>query len=146
MSKGLKKLHVIEKKQQIEADFTAWVNQDEARKALYGNALMDIQTAVEGRAELQVASSYMIEAYFLGMETVMFGRNLRELEMTLADPEPDQEQITKITTGLKESAERFYKDYNPSTDKKIMTAMVNLMIDEVGDEYLPSTIFEVKTK
>ena len=146
MSKGLKKLNVTEKKQQIEADFTAWVNQDEERKALYGNALMDIQTAVEGRVELQVASSYMIEAYFLGMETVMFGRNLRELEMTLADPEPDQELITKITTGLKESAERFYKDYNPPTDKKIMTAMVNLMIDEVGDEYLPSSILEVKTK
>jgi hypothetical protein len=146
MSKGLKKLNVTEKKRKIEADFTAWVNQDEERKALYGNALNDIQTAVEGRAELQVASSYMIEAYFLGMETVMFGRSLRELEMTLADPEPDQEQIAKITTGLKESAERFYKDYNPPTDKKVMTAMVNLMIEEVADEYQPSSILEVKTK
>jgi Peptidase S46 len=146
MSKGLKKLNVTEKKQKIEADFTAWVNQDEERKALYGNALNDIKAAVEGRADLQVASSYMIEAYFLGIETVMFGRNLRELEMSLADPEPDQEQIIQITTGLKESAEKFYKDYNPPTDKKVMTAMVNLMIEEVDDEYLPSSILEVKTK
>ncbi|MCK4880981.1 MAG: S46 family peptidase, partial [Bacteroidales bacterium] len=146
MSKGLKKLKVTEKKQQIETDFTQWVNLDEERKALYGSALNDIQTAVEGRKELQVASSYFIEAYFLGMETVMFGRNLRELEMALADPEPDQEQIDKITTALKERAVGFYKDYNPLTDKKVMTAMVELLIDEVGDEYLPSTILEVKTK
>ncbi len=146
MRKGLKKLKVTEKKQQIETDFTQWVNLDEERKALYGSALNDIKTAVEGRRELQVASSYFIEAYFLGMETVMFGRNLRELEMALADPEPDQEQINKIITALKERAVGFYKDYNPPTDKKVMTAMVELLIDELGDEYLPSTILEVKTK
>jgi hypothetical protein len=146
MSKGLKKLKVTEKKQQEEADFTNWVNKDDQRKALYGNALTDIQTAVEGRRDLQIASSYIIEAYFMGIETVMFGRNLRELEMALSDPEPDQEQIRMITTELKESAEGFFKDYNPPTDKKIMTAMVSLLIDELGDQDLPSTILEVKTK
>ncbi|MCD4709686.1 MAG: S46 family peptidase [Bacteroidales bacterium] len=146
MSKGLKKLKVTEKKQQLEADFTQWVNKDEERKALYGNALKDIQTAVEGRKELQVASNYIIETYFLGMETVMFGRNLKQLEMALADPEPDQKQIDKITTDLKENSAGFYKDYNAPTDKKVMTAMVGLMIDELDDDYLPSTMLEVKTK
>jgi hypothetical protein len=146
MSKGLKKLKVTEKKQQTEADFTEWVNQDEERMALYGNALSDIQAAVEGRKDLQIASSYVIEAYFLGMETVMFGRSLRELDMALRDPEPDPEQLSAITSALKERAAGFYKDYNAPTDKKIMTAMVKLMIDELDDEYLPSSILEVKTK
>jgi hypothetical protein len=146
MSKGLKKLKVAEKKQELEVAFTEWVNQDEERKALYGNVLTDIQSAVEGRRELQVASSYIIEAYFLGIETVMFGRNLRQLEMVLSDPEPDQEEIQRIAGTLKESSARFYKDYNASTDKKIMTAMVNLLIEELNDEDLPSTILEVKTK
>ncbi len=146
MSKGLKKLKVAEKKQEIEAAFTEWVNQDEERKALYGNALSDIQSAVEGRRELQVASSYIIEAYFLGMETVMFGRNLRQLEMVLSDPEPDQEDVQRVAGELKESSARFYKDYNAPTDKKIMTALVNLLIEEMNEENLPSTILKVKTK
>lgn len=146
MSKALKKLKITEKKQQEEADFTQWVNQDEERKALYGNALSDIQTAVEGRKELQVAFSYIIEAYIQGMETVMFGRNLRELQMALTDPEPDQEKIKQITTALMERAEGFYKDYNAPTDKKVMTAMVDLLINELDDEYLPSSILEAKTK
>jgi hypothetical protein len=146
MSKALKKLKITEKKQQEEADFTAWIKQDEERKALYGNALSDIQSAVEGRRELQVAFSYIIEAYIQGMETVMFGRNLRELQMALSDPEPDQENIKQITTALKERAEGFYKDYNAQTDKKVMTAMVELLIDELDDEYLPSSILEAKTK
>ena len=146
MMQALKKLKVTEKKQQEEADFTQWIDQDEERQSLYGNSLSDIQTAVEGRRDLQIASSYLIEAYFLGMETVMFGRSLRELDMVLSDPEPDQEQIDGITTALKERAAGFYKDYNAPTDKKIMTAMVQLLIDELGDEYLPSSILEVKTK
>jgi hypothetical protein len=146
MSKALKKLNITEKKQQEEADFTAWVNQTEERKAMYGNALSDIQTAVEGRRDLEIASSYIIEAYFLGMETVMFGRNLRELQMALSDPEPDPEQLNQVTSALKERAEGFFKDYNAPTDKKIMTAMVELLINELDDAYLPSSILEVKNK
>jgi len=146
MSKGLKKLKVADKKRALEAEFTAWVNQDEARKAVYGNALSDIQSAVEGRREYEVASNYLIEAYFLGMETVMAGRNLRQLEMVLADPEPDQSEIDRVTAALKESAGRFFKDYHAPTDKKIMAAMVELMIQELDDAYLPSSMLEVKTK
>ncbi|MCK5692829.1 MAG: S46 family peptidase, partial [Bacteroidales bacterium] len=146
MSKALKKLEVTEKKQQEEADFTQWLDQNEERKAFYGNALNDIQTAVEGRKEMMIAFSYLVEAYYQGIETVGFGRNLRELEMALADPEPDQEKIDAITTALKERAEGFYKNYNAPTDKKVMTAMVALLMDELGDEYLPSFILEAKTK
>jgi hypothetical protein len=146
MSKALKKLKVTEKKQQEEADFTQWINLDEERQALYGNALSDIQAAVEGRKEPMIAFSYLVEAYYQGIETVGFGRNLRELEMALADPEPDQEKINAITSALKEGAEGFYKDYNAPTDKKVMTAMVALLMDELGDEYLPSSILEAKAK
>jgi len=145
-SKGLKNLNVLEKKQKIEEEFTAWVDQDEERKALYGNALKDIQEAVEGRKELQNAQQYLVECVFYGMETVLFGRNLRELEMALADPEPEAGQIREIAEALKAYSADFYKDYNPPTDKKVMTAMVKLLIEDLDEEYLPSNILEVKTK
>jgi hypothetical protein len=146
MSQALKKLKITEKKQKEEADFSAWVNQDDGRKALYGNALSDIQTAVEGRRDLEIAESYIDEAYFRGMETVLFGRYLRELQMVLSDPEPDPELIGRLTAYLKENAEGFFKDYNAPTDKKVMTAMIAILIDELDDEYLPSSILEVKSK
>ena len=146
MMEALKKLKVTETKQQQEAEFTAWVNQDAARKEMYGHALSDIESAVAGRRDLQIASSYIIEAYYLGMETVRFGRNLRELEMALDNPEPNQEQIQMITAALKENAEGFFKDYNPPTDEKITAAMINILMDELDDQYLPASILEVKTK
>ena len=62
------------------------------------------------------------------METVSFGRNLRQLDMALSDPEPDpEENQIESPAALKESAEGFFKDYNAPTDKKMMTAMVNLL-------------------
>jgi len=146
MSKGLKKLNVAEKKQALEAEFTNWVNQDEERKALYGNALKDIQTAVEGRRQSEVAYNYLVEAYFLGMETVMLGRGLSRLHAALSDPEPNQEDIQAVASALKEAGEGFYKDYNPPTDKKVMKAMVKILIEELDDAYLPDNIKEVKTK
>jgi hypothetical protein len=145
-SKGLKNLNVLEKKQKIEEEFTAWVNEDEDRKALYGNALKDIQEAIEGRKDLQNAQQYLFECVFFGMETVMFGRSLRELEMALADPEPEEEQIKEIAEALKAYSADFYKDYNPPTDQKVMTAMVNLLLEDLDDAYLPSNILEVKSK
>jgi hypothetical protein len=146
MIRGLNKLKVEDKKRELEAAFTEWVNRDETRKAEYGTALSDIQSAVEGRRKPSVAMNYIIEAYFQGMETVMFGRNLRQLEMVMADPEPDQQEVQRVAAALKESSARFYKDYHAPTDKKIMTAMVRLLIDELDDEYLPSSLLEVKTK
>jgi hypothetical protein len=80
------------------------------------------------------------------METVMFGRNLMRVNMVLSDPEADPEAIKEVTASLKESAEGFYKDYNPPTDKKVMTAMVRILIEELDDAYLPASILEVKTK
>lgn len=146
MSKGLKKLNVADKKRALEADFTDWVNQDAERKALYGNALNDIQSAVEGRKQSMVAFSYLVEAYYQGMETVPFGRNLRQLDAALSDPDPDLDEINRIAADLKESSEGFFKDYNPPTDKKVMTAMVKLLLEELDDASLPASILEAKTK
>jgi len=145
-SKGLTNLNVLGKKQKTEEEFTAWVNQNEERKVLYGSALKDIQEALEGRKEVLNAQQYLMECVFFGMETILFGRNLREMEMVLSDPEPEQGQIQEVAEGLKAYSADFYKDYNPPTDKKVMTAMINLLLEELDDEYLPSNILEVKTK
>jgi len=146
MSKGLKKLKVAEKKQALEAEFTKWVNQDADRKALYGNALNDIQTAVEGRRESEIAYLYFVEAFYYGFETVSLGRGLARLNAVLSDPEPNEEDIQAITAALKEAGEGFYKDYNPPTDKKVMNALIQILIDELDDSYLPDNILEVKNK
>lgn len=150
-SEGLKKLNVLEKQKVQEEAFKSWVNQSDQRKALYGSVLSDIQKAVESRKKILNASQYLEETILRagvesGMESVNFARNLRALERVMANPDPNQEDIEDMSHRLAEFSADFYKNYNPPTDKKIMAAMIRLMIEEVDDEFLPSFVQEVKQK
>ncbi len=147
-SEGLKNLNVLENKQVLEAEYTKWVNQDKARVELYGEVLNDIHTAVEGRKEISNAEQYLTEAIGIGggMESVYFSRHLEALERALAYAEDSPEKLEETIAALRVIAKGFYKDYNPPTDKKVMTAMIGLLIEELDDKYLPSNILQVKEK
>ncbi len=147
-SEGLKNLNVVGKKQVLEAQFTEWVKQDQARLALYGNVLDEIETSVEQRKDLKSAEQYLTEAVLRGggMESVYFARHLEALQMALLDEEEDPVGLRETIDMLRVQAAGFYKDYNPPTDKKVMTAMIHLLIDDLDEEYLPSNILEVKDK
>lgn len=147
-SEGLKNLNVLEKKQVLEEEFTQWVNQDEARKELYGEVLNDIRIAVEARKELSNAEQFLNETVRRGggMESVYFARHLEALERVLANGEAEPEELEEALTEIRSRASDFYKDYNPPTDKKVMKAMIELLIEEIDDQYLPDNIIEVKAK
>ena len=147
-SQGLKNLNVYEKKQKQEEAFSRWVNQDEGRKALYGNALQDIRESVEARSKVKHAEQYLTEAVRLGggMESVYFSRHLEALEPALVYAKEDPDRLARVIEEIRAEADIFYKDYNPPTDKKVMKAMARLLIEELDDEFLPKNILEIKTK
>jgi hypothetical protein len=148
-SKVLGKLGVVEQKRQQEAEFTRWVNMDERRRALYGEALEQIHRSVEERRKLVHAEQYLAETirdYGAAMESVHFARNLEVLEQALIYEAEYPEDVYFVAEGLRDFSETFYKDYNPPTDKKEMVAMIRLMIEELDDRYLPFNILEVKQK
>jgi hypothetical protein len=58
----------------------------------------------------------------------------------------NEEALAAITAGLKESAADFYKDYNAPTDKKIMKAMLHLLLEDVDEQYLPDFVTQVNSK
>ncbi len=147
-SRGLEKLNVVEKKRQQEEAFTRWVNENESRMELYGEALNNIHKAVEARRELKNAEQYLSEAirYGGGMESVYFARHLEILERVLVFADQYPKDVTTVIEVLKSVADDFYKDYNPPTDKRIMTAMIDLLIEDLDEQYLPENILQVKEK
>jgi hypothetical protein len=147
-SKGLKKLDVVSKKREQEEAFTRWLRMDPDREELYGDALPAIRDVISGRRELMHAEQYLNETMRLGngMESVYFARHLELLERALAMEDEDPMVVARVLPMLHELARNFYKDYHPPTDKKVMGAMIDLLIKELDDEYLPFTIREVKEK
>ncbi len=148
-SKGLLDLGVMEKKQDEEQRFREWVEADSDRQAMYGQALPMIMEAIEGRKEMLNAQQYIEECILRsdgdgGMEAINFARNLQLMERVLAMEDPDPVATQYVTEWLQEIGTDFYRDYNPPTDQKVTTALIELLISDLEDRYLPDNVLEVK--
>lgn len=133
MSRGLKKLGVRAQKEETENAFRAWVESDPARMEKYGKALPMIKDYVEGRASAAGNMQILSEALMRGTEiitAVRAGGGITNGKNML-----DSARIE----ASKRNMEAFYKDYSPTTDRKIAKRMFAIVRDMVDKEKLPST-------
>ncbi|MEL7586713.1 MAG: S46 family peptidase [Prolixibacteraceae bacterium] len=143
-NKGLDALNVIEKKKAIEKKFTDWVNQDEERKAKYGEALGLIEKAYQVTDD-EKAYEYLIESMVRGPEIFYFSYGAKGLYEALKSGD-NQERIKANTERLKAELDEFFKDYDAGTDQKIAAALMDLYSKNVDPAFHPSFFKEVKSK
>ncbi|MCF8379758.1 MAG: S46 family peptidase [Bacteroidales bacterium] len=141
---GLNNLGVVERKQELEKEFLNWVSEN--KKDNYANTFNLIQRGVEQRKFLVHSIQYLYECMYSGMETVNLGNSIRFLYQELNSENPDAARVEMLQNYARNAAEGFFKDYNLSTDKKITRAMLQLMIEDVEDAYLPLIVRDIKTK
>jgi len=143
---GLKKLDVYNRKKEIETQFLQWLSLDKDRNAKYGDALPDIASAYETINKYGAAVRYNTEAIIQGFEIVAFTRNFDKLADELAKPKPDQALIQSITKEITTSSDRYFKNYNPATDIKMMAAMLQLYYNDVPKEMQPAYLEKIHKK
>ena len=143
-SNGLKKLNIKAKKQKQEDKFTKWVNANNDAKEKYGNALSDIETAVNSRADLLYSTQYMQECLLRGSEILGAARMITSLVDAMEGG--DNDLIAEAIERVKGRAEGFYKNYNPPTDQKVVKVMLKMFMEDVKPEYQPEYLKEIKTK
>ncbi len=143
-NKALKTLKVIDEKQDIEANFTKWVNSKKKRKQKYGEALNLIEKAYTGRQEPYQAISFMREAFFRGGEIMYFSFSGKRLAGILSDSTVTEDAINAEVSSLKKNAKDYFKDYNAATDKKITTALLELFANNVPEKYYPELITTIQ--
>ncbi|MBS2100901.1 S46 family peptidase [Carboxylicivirga linearis] len=135
MNRGLEKLNVLEKKRQLEAEFSEWVASSSERKAKYGDVLNNLEKAYENQAPYKKASSYIMECLIRGTEIYSFSLNALELQKALEDENDDA--IATAIEHLKEAGKAFYKDYYPETDRKVLTALTKLYYETIEKRFHP---------
>ena len=154
-SKGLKRLDVYDKKKQIEAQFTAWVNADDARKAKYGEALKLIAEGYADMKKYNLSMKYLEEAAFQGPEFMYFSFGAFQLYTKLKTQNDTKDKKAKeilnpdiktMADGFKPEVEKFFKDYNQPTDKKLFVALLKMYYDNVSKEQLPDIFTTVVDK
>jgi len=127
-SKGLKAMKVYDKKVNLETRFNTWVNNDIARKTKYGNALKLIENAYQKNENIAVNRTYLNEAIFGGAEIMWWSFKMNRAIKNLPT------EITERTFAIKkikEEAEEFYKDYNPSIDQNLLASMLKMYYENV---------------
>ena len=147
----LKRLKASDKKKQMEADFTKWVNADQSRKSKYGNALAIIDEATHEITKYRKALIYYKECVFRGTEIISFANKFDSLYYFLNKTDIPAEQkaakIADLSTKLKYYASNYYFNaYNVDVDKKIFVALLRIMKDDIDTEFYPSIFDEVDKK
>ncbi|MDR3236032.1 MAG: S46 family peptidase [Prevotellaceae bacterium] len=141
MNRGIKRLHVIERKEAIEKDFAAFAAASGNEN--YSTAMDDIRQAVESRAALRNVWQYHAEI-FRSIE--IHGMAAQAIPYLQALQENDAVRIAEAKTALLNAAENFYKNYHAPTDVKVTKAMLRLFAGKVDKRYFPQPLAEAEKK
>ncbi len=143
--KGLTTLNVIAKKQELEKEFTTWVNADKNRTEKYGKALSLIENSYNN-VELEKARAYMQEALMRGPEIFMFANRAQSLLDLLEKPDENKEKIERITSSMRKSMDDYFKDYDAVTDQKVVGTLLKIYADKNAAKYYPAFFTEIQKK
>ena len=135
---GLKRLSTIQKKQDFERQFTAWLNTDSTLRKKYGSLLGNFKTVYEEIAPYSLARDYVNEAVYQ-IEIVKFAQKFAPLVSSF-DNGAESSTIMKETERLKNEADEFFKDYNQGTDKKLFIALLEMYYRDIPKEFRPELI------
>ncbi|WP_066836105.1 S46 family peptidase [Rufibacter ruber] len=134
--RGLRKLDAVTKKQELEKQFAAWVNQETSRKNTYGQVLPQFEQNYAQLANgITLARDYFNEAV-LGVELLSYAQGFSQLAGMIQQNAPEaevQEQIKKLKAG----APGFFKNYNQPTDQKLFEALLQLYAQDVPPTFQP---------
>jgi hypothetical protein len=145
-SRGLKRLDVYGKKLQIEKDFQAWLQKDQERIRKYGNVISDMSDAYAVLDKYEVPKQYFFEAIYRGAEIMGMANNYRGLYRYLSAEEVDQDRVKQVAEAIKASFDKYFKDYNLATDKKLFAAMLEMYFTELDAEFQPAYFIKMKDK
>ena len=118
-------LDIIGREEQKERDFTAWVNKKPARVQAYGNALKQIEDAVNASAADEIAVSLLTEAPYRIELVGIAGR--------LAQAVSRQGQSEQALNAIKPT----YRDYVVDLDRKEAVALLEFYRERAKAEDYP---------
>ncbi len=142
-NRGLRKMDALNKKRELEKEFTIWVNNSDKRKSEYGEVLPKYKELYDKISPYELAITYFYET-ILGSELIKFSGKFRNL--TYLNKTTNTQNIDSILQLTQTNANKFYKDYNYETSKKIFTAFIGFYYNEMPKKYHPEIFNLISSK
>ena len=135
---GLTNFNAIEKKKDLEKEFSSWVQQDQTRVQRYGQLLSTFEKLYQDQDKVSIVDTYLSEAVF-GVDSFgLASRLFRLLSKSNLSDSDKQETLEFI--------ERFYKDFDRPTDQKLFTELIGLYQKNISAQFIPTSLKKVDAK
>jgi len=141
-TKALKQLKVADEKRAIEADFQAWADADETRKAKYGNVVPLFEEAYKEQEAYNLSNWYFREAFYSGSELIPYAASFRRLAKLLSADTINQEKVDKAILKLREGVAPHFKDYYEPLDERMFSETMSLYFWDVPQDQQPEVLVE----
>ena len=139
-TKGLVRLHAVEKKQQDEQLFAYWVSHDPEREKKYGHLLTDFSVSYKEMSDYQIPYDLYNECVLRGSD--VFGL-ISRFDL-MAQTANDSAKLNKLKKLVAEFLPGYIKDYDAATDELILPALLKIYVERVDSNFLPGEINDQK--
>ncbi len=135
-TKGLIRLHAVEKKQRDEQIFDQWIRQDVERAKKYGSILENFSRYYAEMSNYQIAYDLYNETILRGSDVFGLISKFVQLSQVIGDSIRFKQQ----KKSLEQFLPGYLKDYDGATDELILPAMLKIYVERVDPKYLPEKL------
>ncbi len=142
--RGLKRLNVKGQKEELEQQFVSWMEQDEARKAKYGEVLPGLKSGYEAiGAKFQ---PFILSALAASSPEILGFAQSFGVIGGLLESKDKTGAIEESVTELRAAAKEHFKNYNTATDQKVFARMMELYSQEMPADLQPKGLKDMVAK
>jgi hypothetical protein len=137
MSRDIDKKRIIEKKQTLENQFLAWIEQTPGKKEKYGNVLNLLQEGYLDSMDKVKEKTYIAEI-FQGVELIKIAYYAYLIDFYRDKISPE--------TYFDDVIASHYKNLDINVDKKVLVSMLNILKKNFSLHLLPPVFSEIEEK
>lgn len=135
---GLERLNAVNRKQELERNFANWAELP-YNFGRYSGLLQSFFETYSQINPYRYANLLYNEAG-RGVEIIRFAQGFVELVQKSKLPNPNLDEINRITERLKTQAETFFRDYNKATDQQVFNSLLSRYVEMAKAPLTPTPL------
>ncbi len=137
VNRAIRKLHVLEKKRQMEEELRRWIRRTPEERARLLHLFSDLELDYKSRREADHALAYLGESFLNGPELVQLSLSILNLDL-----EGGEEAVTAALRDIVEQ----YANLDADIDKEVFAALLDVYRSKVDAAYWPPFYEEIDTR
>ncbi len=141
-SKGLIRFNVVEKKKDLENNFTQWISADTKRYSTYSQILPTFDRLYTKFKPIAVTNDFNKEAVN-AVELISFASNFTPIINEYSKEKLDSEKIESMLSSLRAKAKTFYSEFYLPIDREVFSNMLKSFHQNVPLEHQPQFLISI---